>query len=72
MLAGQARGMDRSDRHVLDQDQPAVGKRRAAAGAFVVDSVLTFNWPVSEQELAAIELLLGDDLAKLLGEIGPN
>ena len=30
--------MHRASRLVLDKDQPAVGKRRPAANAFVVDS----------------------------------
>jgi len=64
--------MDRADRNVRDQDWPAVGKRRNAADAIVVDSGLDSDWPVSEHELAAIELLLGNDLAKLLRGTGPN
>ena len=64
--------MYRADRHLRDQDWPAVGKRRTAAGAFVVESDLVTDWPVTEQELASIERLLGDDLVRLLRENGPN
>ena len=64
--------MHRASRPVLDKDQPAVGKRRPAANAFVVDSDLGSDCPVTELELAAIERLLGDDLAQLLGRQDRN
>jgi hypothetical protein len=64
--------MYRADRHPRDQDRPAVGKRRPAANAFVVDSDLGSDCPVTELELAAIERLLGDDLARILRGPDPN
>ena len=64
--------MHRASRPVLDEDQPAIGKRRPAANAFVVDSDLGSDRPVMELELAAIERLLGDDLARILRGPGPN
>ena len=64
--------MYRGDHHIRVEDRPAVGKRRAAVDAFAIDSDLVTDWPVTEQELASIERLLGDDLVRLLRGNGPN
>ena len=64
--------MHRASRPVLDRDQPAIGKRRPAANAFVFDSDLGSDCPVTELELDAIERLLGDDLARILRGTDPN
>jgi hypothetical protein len=64
--------MHRASRPVLDKDQPAVGKRRREANVFVIDSDLGSDSPVTELELAAIERLLGDDLARILRGTDPN
>ena len=64
--------MHRASRPVLDKDQPAVSKRRRAAPELVIDSDLGSDCPVTELELAAIERLLGDDLARILRGADPN
>ena len=64
--------MHRASRPVLDRDQPAVDKRRPASNAFVIDSDLGSDCPVTELELAAIERLLGDDLPRILRGPDPN
>jgi hypothetical protein len=64
--------MEFADLHFRDHDRPAVRKRRTEVDAFVVDSDLVTDWPVTEEELASIGRLLGDDIVRLLRGNGRN
>ena len=64
--------MPRADSHAREPDYPAGGRRHAVTDALIVDCDIGSDWPVTELELAAIERLLGDDLARILRGTDPN